>query len=69
MDQITVKELLELCEQAIKDGHGDKYIVVADDNEGNGYHGLYYGFGEIDENFDDIYDSKHNSPDDTITLG
>jgi hypothetical protein len=40
---MTVKELyLELAEE-IKKGNGDKYIVVADDNEGNGYHGMFYG--------------------------
>ena len=69
-NQITVKELLKLCQQAIKDGHGDKNIVLSDDNEGNGYHGMFNGFTEVDDDFsDDIYDSKTNSSEDTIILG
>ena len=68
--QITVKELLKLCMEQIELGNGDKNVVIADDNEGNGYHGLYYGFTEDIEDFvDDIYDSKTNSVEDTIILG
>lgn len=68
--QITVKELFEYCKQAIKEGHGDKNIVISDDNEGNGYHGLVFGFTEDVESFtDDIYDSETNSSKDTIILG
>lgn len=68
--QVKVKDLLAFCKQAIKDGHGEKNIVLSDDNEGNGYHGMFYGFTEVDEGFaDDIYDSHTNSPKDTIILG
>jgi hypothetical protein len=43
MAQMTVKELyLELTEE-IKKGNGNKCIVIADDNEGNSYHGMFYG--------------------------
>lgn len=70
MKQITVKELYKLCERAIKDGHGDKNIVVADDNEGNGYHGMFFGFSFIDKYTKElIYDSQTNSTADTIILG
>ena len=76
MDQITVKELLEFCKAAIAQGHGDKHIVISDDNEGNGYHGLFYSFttaedlGEAAESvFSEIYDSRHKDPEDTIILG
>lgn len=70
MDQLTVKELCLICAQAIHDGHGDKNIVISDDNEGNGYHGLFYGFTPVSQDFvDDIYDSKTTSPEDTIILG
>ena len=68
--QITVKELLKLCEEQVKLGNADKNIVISDDNEGNGYHGLFYGFTEDIEDFiDDIYDSKTSSVKDTIILG
>ena len=70
MEQMKVKDLFEFCKQAIKDGHGDKNIVISDDNEGNGYHGLFYQFTPVDDNFtDDIYDSVTNSSKDTIILG
>lgn len=69
-NQMTVKELLNLCLDEIKNGNGDKHIVVADDNEGNGYHGLFYGFTTDVENFkDDIYDSNFTNEKDTIILG
>lgn len=70
MSQITVKQLLALCKEAIKEGHGDKNIVISDDNEGNGYHGMFYGFTPVDEwAKGDIYDSKTDSENDTIILG
>lgn len=70
MSQITVEQLLVLCREAINSGHGKKNIVISDDNEGNGFHGLFFGFSEIDEYLEeDIYDSKTKSKDDTIILG
>jgi hypothetical protein len=50
-------------------GNGDKMIVVADDNEGNGYHGLFYQFTEADDFVDAIYDSQSTDPDKIIVLG
>lgn len=78
--QMTVKKLLELCQEEVKKGNGDKYIVVADDNEGNGYHGMFYGFsnamemeadaqkfgGSIE---DEIYDSVFTKLEEIIILG
>ena len=68
--QMTVNDLFELCKDAIRKGHGNKNIVLSDDNEGNGYHGMFYGFTEVTEDFEDeIYDSATNSESDTIILG
>lgn len=68
--QITVKDLLKLCKQAVKEGNGDKNIVISDDNEGNGFHGMFYGFTPVDEYTEElIYDSHTHSPKDTIVLG
>lgn len=47
MQQLTVKKLLELCKKEIKQGNGDKLIVISDDNEGNGFHGLFYAFTQV----------------------
>lgn len=41
---MTVKELAYLCKKEIKNGNGNKEIYLSDDDEGNGYHGLYFGF-------------------------
>ena len=50
----TVRELYQLCQQAIREGLADKKILISNDDEGNYYHGLYFGFttpekyGEMD---------------------
>lgn len=79
--QLTVKTLYEYCEREIKKGNGDKKIVISDDNEGNGFHGLYYAFTElartpqgtyseeVQEYIDNIYDSGETNPDNLIILG
>ena len=70
MDQMTIEKLCELCKMQVQAGNGKKKIVISDDNEGNGYHGLFYGFTPVTEEFeDDIYDSQSKSPDDTVILG
>ena len=72
MKQITVKILKELCEFEIKNGNGNRMIVLADDNEGNGFHGLFCGFTTInkaDKDLYDIYDSQSTNVDKIIILG
>ena len=69
MEQMTVKELMEFCKKAIAEGHGDKMIVISDDNEGNGYHGLFYQFTDAHDFVDAIYDSQSTDPDKIIVLG
>ena len=78
--QMTVSKLFELCKEEIKKGNGNKYIVVADDNEGNGFHGMFYGFSDAMEmeaelkEFGDsvenqVYDSCYTKPEEIIVLG
>lgn len=68
--QMTISRLFELCKKEIAKGNGDKNIVISDDNEGNGFHGMFFGFTKIDEFTQDlIYDSQTNLPSDTIILG
>lgn len=70
MEQITVAELFHLCAQELANGNKDKKIVVADDNEGNGYHGLFYGFTHETQDFvDEISDSVTTDPNEIIILG
>lgn len=40
---ITVKQLLKACQKEITKGNGDKHILISCDDEGNGYHTLFYG--------------------------
>ena len=74
MDQLTVKDLYEACKLHINKGNGDKLIVISDDNEGNGYHGMFYALTEItDENRDCfiglISDSQDTNTNNLIILG
>ena len=41
---MTVNELLNYCKEQIKLGNGNKTIYISDDDEGNGYHSLYFRF-------------------------
>ena len=68
--QLTVKELLKYCQVEMQKGNGDKHIVVSNDNEGNGFHGLFYAFTDCTEEYQDsIYDSCYSNEKDTIILG
>lgn len=70
MEQMTIAMLAELCQREIKAGNGNKKIVVSDDNEGNGYHGLFYGFTtELEDFKDEIYDSAEENIDNLVILG
>jgi len=40
----TVKELLQFCKEEVLKGNGDKHIQISRDDEGNGFHSLFYGF-------------------------
>jgi len=42
MKQIKLKDLYQACKEQMEKGNGDKSLVVAADNEGNGYHGMFY---------------------------
>ena len=46
------------------------HIVLSDDNEGNGYHGMFFGFAKCTKDYRDIIsDSQYRSEKDTIVLG
>ena len=56
----------------IKKGNGKRKIVISDDNEGNGYHGLFFGFTAINKGEEDlyhIYDSVSENINEIIILG
>jgi hypothetical protein len=79
-EQMTVRQLLMLCIQECAKGNADKRICISDDNEGNGYHGMFYGFTdavemdtkmrEYDDNIESlIYDSRYKKAEDIIIFG
>lgn len=72
MKQLTVNDLLKICKKEVERGNGDRKIVISDDNEGNGYHGLFYHFTIIEENekeYFQIYDSTTDNINEVIILG
>ena len=82
MKPITVKELKRACDEQIKKGNGNKVIMISNDDEGNGYHYMWYSFTTMEEfeepidlggikyevNFD-AYDENVAKKEDTIILG
>ena len=75
---ITIKELRDRLDKYVKAGLGDLQIVISDDNEGNGFHGLFYGLtflrktaSEEDKAYykDLIHDSCTDNLDDIAFLG
>ena len=72
MTQMTVKELvLHLHEELRKNPSlANKKIVISNDNEGNGYHGMFYGLTDDVKGTEDyIYDSVTNDPNEYVILG
>lgn len=70
--QMTVKTLAKLCQEEIAAGNGDKFIVISDDNEGNAFHGLFYGFTSVNKGEEDVYpisDSRETDYNNIIVLG
>ena len=41
---MTVKDLKMHCDNIIAEGYGDYSVIISDDEEGNGYHDLFYPF-------------------------
>ena len=68
---ITVQQLKEYCEEQIKKGNGDRVIMISNDEEGNGYHYLWYAFTEPEEVLleDEAINENVAKYEDTIILG
>lgn len=52
---ITIDQLLALCENEKKKGNGSKKIMISRDDEGNGYHELFFGISEASAIFEGKY--------------
>ena len=70
---ITVKELGFVCDQLKKEGYGDQVVLLSDDDEGNGYHTLFYTFLTDKKMIKELADSgmfhDNNDPDEVVILG
>lgn len=74
MKVITVEGLFLICKEQIKAGNGSKKIMISDDDEGNGYHYLFYCMTmgkemEDDDCFMMSVDPSYVPIEDTIVLG
>ena len=76
MLQMTVEQLYQELGELIKQGHGKKVLVAADDNEGNGYHGIFYSPTakpkEVKENIEasnGLYDSQETDYRKIVIIG
>ncbi len=73
MSGITVRTLTQLVLAQMKKGNGDKIVLISCDDEGNGFHTLFYGFTD---KISDIKDYKEyglfhddNDAKDVVLLG
>ena len=73
---LTIKQLYKECKKQIDAGNGDKVIMISDDDEGNGYHYLWYSFCTAKEILEDPdcytdsdFDERIAEMDDTMILG
>ena len=73
MEIVTVEKLFLLCNEEMKKGNGQKQILISDDDEGNGFHSLFYGFTSDKEALQMYADEKmfhdDNKVDDIVVLG
>lgn len=49
MKQATLNDLYHACALMVKKGFGERKLIVPNDNEGNGYHGVYFLLTPITE--------------------
>ena len=53
---LTINQLLELCKEQVKSGNWDKKILISKDDDGNGYHNLYYSFTDDYDEIKEVRD-------------
>ena len=71
---LTVNQLFELCKKQVEKGNGNKHIIISDDDEGNGFHTLFYAFTDNDnlEDLKSILEYEHDGThtvDNCVCLG
>ena len=70
---MTVEELFHACAEEMQKGNGGRIIQITTDDEGNGYHTLFFTFSPLSDNASAIEDGPlHDDgsmPDQIILLG
>lgn len=75
MGQTTLQDLQKHINKVLKEHPElkDRKVVISNDNEGNGFHGLFYGITfeqkDIKAYEDCIYDSCEKDPNKIVLLG
>jgi hypothetical protein len=57
MEGITVQKLASLLTQEIAKGNGKKKVMLSNDDEGNGYHEMFFGVTDIDGNMASMFEA------------
>lgn len=52
---ITIEQLYKECAKQIKAGNGKRHVMLSNDDEGNGYHELFFGFTPTEKCVSDDY--------------
>lgn len=67
MNVVTIERLVELLNKEVKNGNGKKKILLSNDDEGNGFHQMFYEITHIDEESKGYYSDVYIGKDDSIT--
>lgn len=57
MEGITVEKLASLLMQEIAKGNGKKRVMLSNDDEGNGYHEMFFGVTDIDGDMASMFEA------------
>lgn len=52
---LTIADLAKMAQDQVRMGNGGKKILISTDDEGNGFHELFYAFSNAKEIFDSEY--------------
>lgn len=70
---LTVEQLMVLAYKEVEKGNGNKHVLISNDDEGNGFHTLFYGFQSDEKIVKDYKDygmfHDDNNADEVIILG
>ena len=67
---LTLDQLIKEALEAKKTYGGDKYVLISDDEEGNGYHECYFTFSDAKELLDGCVFAPYDlNPADCVVLG